>query len=147
MSICSLLSSTALIMRDGERKVLTAGNMFYNTLSAWQALHRYRRWSCHRSSTPTLVLASLLRLLRRRRYPDVVSETNLLHLPVTNLHCIDIHRGHQADRSTTIPNTLRGMWGRSNCHPISGIKELHLADCFCPCYWRGLICTWKFTRI
>ena len=30
MSICSLLSSTVLMMRDGEGKVLTAGNMFYN---------------------------------------------------------------------------------------------------------------------
>ena len=30
MSICSLLLSTMLIMRDGVRKVLTGGNMFYN---------------------------------------------------------------------------------------------------------------------
>ena len=31
MSICSLLLSTMLIMRDGEGKVLTAGTIFYNT--------------------------------------------------------------------------------------------------------------------
>jgi hypothetical protein len=30
MFIYSLLSFTALIIRDGERKILTAGNMFYN---------------------------------------------------------------------------------------------------------------------
>jgi len=30
VSICSLLLSTMLIMRDGVRKVLTGGNMFYN---------------------------------------------------------------------------------------------------------------------
>jgi hypothetical protein len=41
MSICSLLSATALIMRDGEEKVLTTDNMFYNTLSARQALRRH----------------------------------------------------------------------------------------------------------
>jgi hypothetical protein len=152
-----LLSSIILIMRDGEGKVLTAGNMFYNTLSAWQALRRHRRWSRRRSSTPTFVSASLLRLLRRCRYPDVVSGTDLLPLPATNLRCIDIHRRRQADKSTTMPNALRGMyllttalcdmWGRSNWHPISGMKELHLADCFCLHYWTGLICTWKLIRI
>jgi hypothetical protein len=31
-----------LIMRDGEGKVLTAGNIFYNTLSARKALRRHR---------------------------------------------------------------------------------------------------------
>jgi hypothetical protein len=36
--ICSLLSSTVLIMRDGEGKVWIVGNMFYNTLSVRQAL-------------------------------------------------------------------------------------------------------------
>ena len=35
--------STVLIMRDGEENILTAGNMFYNTLSARQALRRHRR--------------------------------------------------------------------------------------------------------
>jgi hypothetical protein len=157
LCLCVLLSSTILIMRDGEGKVPTVGNMFYNTLSARQALRRHRHWSRRRSSTPTFVPASLLRLLRRRQYPDVVSGTDLLPLPATNLRCIDIHRRRQADRSTTMPNTLRGMyllttalrgmWGRSNWHPISGMKELYLADCFCPHYWTGLICTWKFIRI
>ena len=123
MSICSILSSTVLIMRDGEGKVLTAGNMFYNTLSARQALRRHRRWSRHRPSTPTLIPPmSLPQLLRRRRYPDVVSGTDLLPLPTTNLHCIDMHRRRQTGRSTTMPNTLcgmyllttalRGTWGR-----------------------------------
>ena len=103
-----LLSSTVLIMRDGEGKVLTAGNMFYNMLSARQALRRHRRWSRHQSSTSTL-MPSLPRLLRRRRHPNIVSETDLLPLPVTNLHCIDMHRRCQAGRSTTMLNALRGM--------------------------------------
>jgi hypothetical protein len=53
---------------------------------------------------------SLPRLLRRRRYPDIVSGTDLLPLPATNLHCIDMHRRRQAGGSTTMPNALRGMY-------------------------------------
>jgi hypothetical protein len=153
LCLCVLLSFTILIMRDGEGKVLTAGNMFYNTLSARQALRRHRRWSRRWSSTSTFMSASLLRLLRQCRYPDVVSGTDLLPLPATNLRCIDIHRRRQADnvkrptRYVLLTTALRGMWGRSNWHPISGMKELHLTDCFCPHYWTGLICTWKFIRI
>jgi len=136
-----LLSSTILIMRDGEGKVPTAGNMFYNTLSARQALRRHRRWSRRRLLTPTLMPpTSRTWLLRRRRHPDVVSGTDLLLLPATNLHCIDIHSRHQADRSTTMPNALRGMyllttalrgmWCRSNWHPLWGMKK-NLEDCLC----------------
>ena len=111
MSICSLLSSTMLIMRDGERKVLTAGNMFYNTLSARQALRRHRRWSRRRPSTLTLMsLTSLSRLLWRCRHPDIVSGTGLLPLPAPNLHYINMHRRCQVGRSTTMPNALRGMY-------------------------------------
>ena len=55
MCLCVLLLSTILIMRDGEENVLTTGNMFCNTLSAWQVLRWHRRWSRRRSSMPTLV--------------------------------------------------------------------------------------------
>ena len=40
LGLCVLLSSTMLIMRDEEGMALTAGNMFYNMLSARQALRR-----------------------------------------------------------------------------------------------------------
>jgi hypothetical protein len=53
---------------------------------------------------------SLPRLLQRRRYPDVVSGTDLLSLPATNLHCIDMHRHRQAGRSMTMLNALRSMY-------------------------------------
>ena len=111
-------------MRDGEGKVLITSNMFYNTLSARQALRRHRRRSHGRSSMPALVPST-----SHRDYfdgvdiLDVVSRTDLLPRSVTNLHCIDIHRRRQAGRSTTMPNVLRdmyllttalcGMWGRS----------------------------------
>ena len=32
LCLCALFSSTMLIMRDGEGKILTASNMFYNTI-------------------------------------------------------------------------------------------------------------------
>ena len=50
------------------------------------------------------------RLLRRRRNPDVVSGADLLPLPATDLHCIDMYCHRQADDSTTMPNVLRGMY-------------------------------------
>jgi hypothetical protein len=42
--------------------------------------------------------------------PDVVSGTDLLYLPATNMHFIDMHRRQQEGRSTTMPNALRGMY-------------------------------------
>ena len=41
---------------------------------------------------------------------DVVSGTDLLPLPASNLHCIDMHRRRQVDSSMTMPNALRGMY-------------------------------------
>ena len=41
---------------------------------------------------------------------DIVSGTDLLPLQETNLHYIDMHRHCQADSSTTMLNTLRGMY-------------------------------------
>ena len=58
----------------------------------------------------TLMLMSLPRLLQRRRHPDIVSGTDLLALPATNLNCIDMHYRRQAGNSTTMPNALRGMY-------------------------------------
>jgi len=87
-------------MRDEEKKVLTTGDMFYNTLSARQTLRRHRRWSYRRSSMPALVPSTSCR--------DVVSGTDLLPLPASNLHCIDVHRC-RADSSTTMSNALHGM--------------------------------------
>ena len=127
-----LFSSIMLIIRDGEGKILTAGNMFYNMLSARQALRRHRRWSHHRPSTPTLTPStSLPWLLRRCRHPDVVSGTDLLPLPVINLHYIDMHCCRQAGSSTIMLNALRGMylltsalrgmWCRLNWHPPQGM--------------------------
>ena len=57
-----------------------------------------------------LMPTSLPRLLQRRRHPDVVSGADLLPLPTTNLHYIDIYRRHQADSSTTMSNALRNMY-------------------------------------
>jgi hypothetical protein len=42
--------------------------------------------------------------------PDVVSGTDLLPLPATNLNYIDMHHRYQAGSSTTMPNALRGMY-------------------------------------
>jgi hypothetical protein len=111
MCLCVLVSSIMLIMRDGEGKVLTAGNMFYNTLSAQQALRRHRRWSRCRPSTPTLMPPmSLPRYFDDVNIPDVVCGTDLLPLPATNLHFIDMHRRQQEGRSATMSNALRGMY-------------------------------------
>jgi hypothetical protein len=126
VSICFfLLSSIVLIMRDGEEKVLTTGDIFYNTLSVWQALYRHCRWSHRRSLTsmPTLMPTSRGDYFDDVDIPDIVSRMDLLPLPATNLHCIDIQCRHQIGGSTTIPNALRsmyllttalrGMWDRS----------------------------------
>ena len=134
MCLCVLLSSTILIMRDEDGKVLTASNMFYNTLSARQALRRHRRWSRRRPLTSTLMPMSLPRLLRRRQHPDIVSGTDLLPLPVINLHCIDMHCHCQAGSSTIMSNALRGIyllitalygkWSISNWHLLRGMKRV-----------------------
>jgi hypothetical protein len=42
--------------------------------------------------------------------PDVVSGTDLLPLPATDLNYIDMHHCCQADSSTTMPNALRDMY-------------------------------------
>jgi hypothetical protein len=100
-----------LIIKDGEGNVLTTGNMFYNTLSARQALHRHRRWSRRRCSMLALVLSTSCRdYFDDVDIPDVVSGTDLLPSHVTNLHCIDMHCRCQASRSKTMPNALRGMY-------------------------------------
>ena len=83
-------------MRDGEGKVLTADDEFLNTLRQYSA--------------PTLVPTSRRNYFDDVDIPDVVSGTDLLPLPATDLHCIDMYRRHQADRSTTMPNALRGMY-------------------------------------
>ena len=132
-------------MRDGEGKVLTADDEFLNTLSARQALCRHRRWSHRQYSAPTLVPTSRRNYFDDVDIPDVVSGTDLLPLPATDLHCIDMYRRHQADRSTTMPNALRGMyllitalrgmWRRSNWHHLQGMKHI-LQIVFCwPLSW------------
>ena len=98
-----LLSSAVLIMRDGEGNVLPAGNMFYNTLSARQALRRHCRWSRGRSSMPTLVPSTSCRdYFDDVDISNVVCGMDLLPLPATYLQCIDMHRRHQAGSSTTM---------------------------------------------
>ena len=128
-----------LIMRDGEGKVLTADNIFYNTLSARQALRRHRRWICRRSSTLTLGPTSHGDYFDDVDIPDVVSGTNLLPLPVSNLHYVDMHhRRHrcQADASTTMTNVLcsmyllttaiRDTWRRLNWHALRGTEQVFI---------------------
>jgi hypothetical protein len=97
-------------MRDGEGKVLTAGNMFYNMLLARQALRRHRRWSCHHSSPPARVPTSRRNYFDDVNIPDVVSGMDVLPLPVADLHYIDMCRCCQAGNSTTMLNALRGMY-------------------------------------
>ena len=139
-------------MRDGERKVLTADDEFLNTLSARQALCRHRRWSHRQYSAPTLVPTSRRNYFDDVDIPDVVSGTDLLPLPATDLHCIDMYRRHQADRSTTMPNALRGMyllitalrgmWRRSNWHHLQGMK--HILQIVFADHWAGpyIMCTY-----
>jgi hypothetical protein len=123
-------------MRDGEGKVLTAGNMFYNTLSARQALHWHRRWSRRRPSTPTLMPSTSLSR-RRCRHPDVVSGMNLLYLYLqlisTRLtYTVVIKQAdlRQCQMSGTylLITALCGMWRRSNWHPRT---KKYLEDCLC----------------
>ena len=128
MCLCVLFSSTMLIMRDGERKVLTADNIFYNTLSARQALRQHCCWSRRRSSTRRSYRRLATTTSMTSTSLTYVSGTDLLPLPATNLHCINMHRCRQAGSSMTMPNTLRGMYlltaalrgiqVRSNCHPL-----------------------------
>ena len=141
MSICSLLSSTMLIMRDGEGKVLNADNMFYNTLSARQALRWHRRWSRRRPSTPTLMPPTC----RTWHFDDDVDIPALLAERICYLYLdlictastwtivikqADLRQCQNALRGIyLLTTTLLGMWGRSNWHPIQGMKESHLADC------------------
>jgi hypothetical protein len=127
VSMCSTFI-TMLIMRDGEEKVRTAGNMFYNTLSARQALRRHRRWSHRRHRHQCPCRCPHCDYFNDVDIPDVVSGTDLLPLLATNLHYINMHRHCQSGSSTTMPNALRGMyllttalrgtWGRSNWHLI-----------------------------
>jgi hypothetical protein len=55
-------------MRNRERKILTARNMFYNTLAARQALRRHRRESHRRSHADDAHAADI---------PDATTSTTL----------------------------------------------------------------------
>jgi hypothetical protein len=86
------------------------------------------------------------RLLGRRRHHDVVSGTNLLPLPATDLHYIGMHRPYQAGSSTTMPNIIRGMylliialhglWRKSNWHYLRSMK--HILQIVCASHRAGL---------
>jgi hypothetical protein len=100
----------------GEEKILTAGNMFHNTLlvdklfvniavevvADLQCRHLYRRRLAPR-------------LLRRRWHPHVVSGTDLLSLSATDLHYINIHRRHQADSSLRQCQTPYAILSTNHC--------------------------------
>jgi hypothetical protein len=83
--------------------------VFYNTISARQALCRPHHWSRRRLSTLALVPTSFHDYFGDVDIPDVVSGTNLLSLPATNMHYIDLHRRCQTGSSTTI-NAKRPTW-------------------------------------
>ena len=103
MCLCVLLSSTMLVMRDEEENVLTADNMFYNTLSARQTLRRHRRWSrrhlwCRRHN-------------RRRTAATTSTTLTSMTLLAEWIYTIShMHHRYQADNSTTMPYTLHGIY-------------------------------------
>jgi hypothetical protein len=59
------------------------------------------------SSTPALVSTFRHDYFDDINIPDIVRRMDLLHLPITNLYCIDIYHLHQEGCSTTIPNAQR----------------------------------------